>query len=144
MKKLFAVVLMLVLLAGSAGAQAKKKRVTDKKFWFAAATMVATSMLDIESTQRAFNRCPECRELNSWLFGKRPTRRRMYLTLMPITAAEVVGMYFVKKDDLKNNTKAWIVVPIAHNAGHGGAAIYNYVTTKPKQVCPAQGAGCVQ
>lgn len=142
MKKLLVLILMLVLSAGAAGAQAKKKRVTDKKFWLAAATMVVTSMLDIESTQYATKRCPECREMNSWLFGKRPTRKRMYLTLMPITAAEILGMYYVRKDDLKQNTKAWVVIPIIHNAAHGGAAIWNYKTAKP--VCPAQGAGCSQ
>ena len=142
MKKLLVFILMLVLSASAAGAQAKKKRVTDKKFWFAAVTMVAASALDIESTNRAFRRCPTCTEMNSWLFGKRPTRRRMYFTLMPITAAEILGMYYVRKDDLKQGTKAWIVIPIVHNAAHGGAAIWNYKTAKP--VCPAQGAGCSQ
>ena len=142
MKKLLVPILMLVLSAGAAGAQAKKKRVANKKFWFAAATMVVTSILDVESTKYAFNRCPECRELNSWLYGKRPTRKRMYLTLMPITAAEIGAMWYVKRDDDLQQTKAWIVVPIVHNAAHGGAAIWNYKTAKP--VCPAQGAGCNQ
>ena len=141
MKKLLLVVVAVTLLASSAGAQAKKRRVADKKFWIATVVIVAASALDIESTQRALKRCPSCTEANSLLFGKRPTRGRMYGVLMPITALEIWGMWWVKKDDDKNGTKAWLVVPILHIGAHGGAAWYNYVKDTPR-TCPAQGAGC--
>ena len=145
MRKLFIAVLALLLFTASASAQTKKKRVADKKFWIAAAVIVAASALDVESTVYWQKQCPSCREMNSWLFGKRPTRRRMYLTLGAITAAEIAGMWWVKKDDMAQGTKVWLVVPIAHTVGHGGAAWYNYAKDyPPKPTCPALGAGCPQ
>ena len=142
MKKLILVVLAVTLLAGSVGAQPKKKRVADKKFWGAVVVMIAASIADAESTVHWMKVCPTCRELNSWLYGRRPTRKRMYLTLLPIAAAEIWGMWWVKRDDMKQGTKVWMVIPIAHTAGHGGAAAYNYSKDFPR-TCPALGAGCV-
>jgi hypothetical protein len=143
MRKLFIAVLAMLLLTIPASAQTKKKRVADKKFWIAAAVIVAASALDVESTVYWQKACPTCREVNSWLYGKRPSRKRMYLTLGAISAAEIAGMWWVKRDDQQQGTKVWLVVPIAHTAGHGGAAWYNYSRNYPaKQTCPALGAGC--
>ena len=137
MKKLLIGILALTLFAGAADAQTKKKRVADKKFWIAAALIVAASVADVESTAHWVKACPSCREVNAWLYGRRPTRRRMYLTLGALTAAEIWGMWYVKKD----GGRAWVIVPVAHVGGHGGAAIYNWTKNFPP-VCPALGAGC--
>ena len=144
MRKLLAALLLSLMLAIPASAQQpKKKRVADKKFWFATALIVAASVADVESTVYWQKQCPTCKEMNSWIYGKRPTRKRMYLTLGAITAAEIAGMWWVKKDDDKQGTKVWMVIPVAHVGGHGGAAAYNYTKKYPaKPVCPALGAGC--
>ena len=139
MKKFLLSAILLGLLATPLAAQSapKKKRISDKKFWFAAALIVAASVADVESTVHWVKACPSCREMNSWIYGKRPTRRRMYLTLGALTAAEIWGMWYVKRD----GGKAWTVIPVAHVGGHGGAAVYNYTRNYPP-VCPALGAGC--
>ena len=137
MKKLIVLILMLCLFTPPSIAVPKKKRIADKKFWFSAAVMVAVSVLDIESTKHAMNRDPNARELNSWLYGKRPTRKKMYGILLPVTAAEIWAMWFVKKDA---DNKAWVVIPVVHTGAHGFAAGWNYAHSKP--TCPANGAGC--
>ena len=143
MKKLLLVVVAVTLLAGSVGAQSKKRRVADKKFWIATAVIVAASALDVESTMHWQRACPACREMNSWLYGKRPSRKRMYLTLGAITGLEVWGMWWVKRDDMKQGTKVWVVIPVLHAGAHSGAAAYNYSKDFPR-TCPALGAGCAR
>ena len=143
MKRVILTVLMVLLFSTPTLSQTKKKRVADKKFWIAAAVIVAASALDVESTVYWQKACPTCREVNSWLYGKRPSRKRMYLTLGAISAAEIAGMWWVKRDDMKHGTRVWPIIPIAHTAGHGGAAWYNYARNYPSR-CPALGAGCVR
>lgn len=138
MKRVLLTILMLLMFSTPALAQTKKKRVADKKFWFAVTIIVAASALDVESTMYWQKQCPSCREMNAWLYGKRPSRKRMYLTLGTISALEIWGMWKVKKD----GGKAWVVIPVAHAGGHGGAAWYNYTKDYPPK-CPALGVGCV-
>ena len=143
MKRVILTILLFLLFSTPALSQTKKKRVADKKFWIAAAVIVAASALDVESTAYWQKACPTCREVNSWLYGKRPSRKRMYLTLGAIAAAEIAGMWWVKRYDQQQGTNVWLVVPIAHTVGHGGAAWYNYSKNYPPK-CPALGAGCAK
>jgi len=86
------------------GQQADAKRVAkqhrwykDWQFWTAVGFQVSGVVRDVESTHRVLRDCAGCYEANSWLYGKRPSRHRMYLTHVGIVGGMGLLSYKTKQ-----------------------------------------------
>lgn len=120
---------------------AEKKRVVDWKFITVTALSIGAAVLDVEGSQRALRRCPTCTEASSWLLGPRPSRGRMYATILPLKVAETWAAYKLKK----SGKPAWVAVPFAGGGVNlfGGLHGLSIKASPPiAQTCPAGGAGC--
>jgi hypothetical protein len=160
MKKL---ILVLLLVAAPCWPQevkdVPKRKIFDKKFWFATAMIVGTTILDTESTARCLHK-HTCREGNP-IYGPNPSRARMYGIKAPMAAFTIWSTWWWKRDDLRkleryqrrNNPEEpepriwekprsnWYVVSVIYSSGFGAAGIYNIVTNPKRQqsqVQPAQ------
>lgn len=92
----------------------------------AAAAAVATVM-DVESTVRA-QRDPEAVEVNSWVYGERPTRSRMYGVNLPLAAGLTYLAYRLKtRSAAGSNAWGWKTPLLLLSAGHAAAAVANLV-----------------
>ena len=96
-------------------------------------TAAMALVLDIESTKYA-QHDPEAAEVNSWIYGERPSRSRMYAVSIPVTLALAAWAGYLKatlSKDAKNRTNAkngwaWRLPLLALSLGHGTAAAANF------------------
>jgi hypothetical protein len=92
----------------------------------AMAAAVATAM-DVESTVRA-QRDPEAVEVNSWIYGERPGRARMYGVNLPLVAAFAYMAYGLKKNGAPGpNSRLWRAPLLMLTLGHTAAAVVNLI-----------------
>ena len=101
-------------------------------------TAAMALVLDIESTKYA-QHDPEAAEVNSWIYGERPSRSRMYAVSVPVTLALAAWAGYLKASvsraslsskasvsmDAKNGW-AWRLPLLALSLGHGAAAVANF------------------
>lgn len=89
-------------------------------------TAAMALVLDIESTKYA-QHDPEAAEVNSWIYGERPSRSRMYAVSVPVTLALAAFAGYLKASlsaDAKNGW-AWRLPLWGLTLGHGVAAAAN-------------------
>ncbi len=88
----------------------------------------AATVIDVESTVRA-QRDPDAVEVNSWVYGERPTRARMYGVNLPLAAGMACLAYNLKKKSSTpgQNSRAWRAPLLLLAAGHAAAAVANLV-----------------
>jgi hypothetical protein len=92
------------------------------------ATTAMATMLDIESTKYA-QHDPEAAEVNSWIYGERPSRSRMYAVSVPVTLVLAAFAGYLKENlsaDVKNRW-AWQLPLWGLCIGHGIAAAANFL-----------------
>jgi hypothetical protein len=85
-------------------------------------------VLDVESTKFA-QRDPEAAEFNSWIYGERPSRSRMYAVSVPVTIGLAAWAAYLKAtltDDAKNRW-AWRLPLLGLSVGHTAAAAANFL-----------------
>ena len=91
-------------------------------------TAARALVLDIESTKYA-QHDPEAAEVNSWIYGERPSRSRMYAVSVPVTVALAAWAGYLKSRssvDAKNGW-AWRLPLWGLSLGHGVAAAANFL-----------------
>ena len=91
-------------------------------------TAAMALVLDIESTKYA-QHDPDAAEVNSWIYGERPSRGRMYAVSVPVTLAVAAFAGYLKVSlsaDAKNNW-AWRIPLWGLSIGHGVAAAANFL-----------------
>jgi hypothetical protein len=91
-------------------------------------TAAMASVLDIESTKYA-QHDPEAAEVNSWIYGERPSRSRMYAVSVPMTVALAAWAGYLKSSssaDAKNGW-AWRLPLLGLTLGHSAAAAANFL-----------------
>jgi hypothetical protein len=95
-------------------------------FALAIGVMAAGTVADVETTVGALNRCKNSHEVNSWIYGKRPTRGRMYAINLPIMAA-VTWLAAKNKQDKKAGDfhAMWPITPLITGGVHAIAAAHN-------------------
>jgi hypothetical protein len=106
----------------------------ERSEWFADAELVLlaitatlAAVLDVESTVHA-QRDPEAVEVNSWIYGERPSRHRMYGISLPVTIGfAYLGHRLKKMYPSGPNSWAWRAPLTALTLGHGAAAIANFI-----------------
>ena len=77
---------------------------------------------------------PEAAEVNSWIYGERPSRSRMYAVSIPVTLALAAWSGHLKANVSKDagngadakNGWAWRLPLLALSLGHCAAAAANY------------------
>jgi hypothetical protein len=105
----------------------KQIQVADSNFLLLALAAGVATFVDIESTVHA-QRDPEAVEVNSWVYGERPQRSRMYGINIPITTYLTCLAYSWKKSYSRGPTPwVWRTPLIALGIGHGVAAVLNYL-----------------
>jgi hypothetical protein len=99
------------------------------------ATTAMATMLDIESTKYA-QRDPESAEVNSWIYGERPSRSRMYAVSVPVTLvlAAIAGYLKVNLTADAKNRWAWQLPLWGLSIGHGVAAAANFLNFRKDRI----------
>ncbi len=82
------------------------------------------TVMDIESTVQA-QRDPEASEANSWLYGDRPGRLRMYATSIPVLLGFAQVACRLHRDYGQGRRWLWRFPLLALSAGHLAAAALN-------------------
>ncbi|MBI1750456.1 MAG: hypothetical protein HY234_03740 [Acidobacteria bacterium] len=169
MKRLTVLVLLLACPCWSQSQEVRKEvrqdvkkrkvRVFDKKFWLVTAAVVGTAILDVESTARCINN-HTCGESNP-LFGKNPTRAKMYGIKGSIAGFAIWSTWWWKNADANDfdtyghrsepgakqprypgePRSGWYLPATIFIGVSGGAGIYNLASKsgKPQDpVLPAQ------
>ena len=101
---------------------------TPDEFTVPLGTAAMALVLDIESTKYA-QHDPEAAEVNSWIYGERPSRSRMYAVSVPVTLALAAFAGYLKVSlsaDAKNGW-AWRLPLWGLSLGHGIAAAANFL-----------------
>ncbi len=113
-------------------------RAVTRGFWLATGAMVATMVLDVESTRYALRR--GLQEGNP-LYGNHPSVGRLYGIGMGLTGVAIAGAYYLKSRPNKHGFRDrwWLAPVIVHNAEHGLLALHNYRAAwgKPVKTGPA-------
>jgi len=83
--------------------------------------LIASTILDVETSMRAVDSCRDCSEANP-VFSRATMKGRLPLYLMHggIDAAAILGSYYLKK----SNHRYWWMIPVAMSTAHfaaGGA-----------------------
>jgi hypothetical protein len=101
---------------------------TQGKFAALLATTAMATMLDIESTKYA-QHDPEAAEVNSWVYGERPSRSRMYAVSVPVTLALAAFAGYLKVNLSAGAKNRWVwQLPLwGLSIGHGVAAAANFL-----------------
>ncbi len=100
---------------------------TDMELALLAMAATVATVIDVESTIRA-QRDPEAVEVNSWIYGERPSRARMYGLNLPLAAGMAYLAYDLKKSSTpRPNSQAWRAPLLLLAAGHAAAAVANLV-----------------
>ncbi len=91
-------------------------------------TAVAALALDVEST-KYFQRYPDAAESNSWIYGERPSRGRMYAVGLPVAVAlsALAGHLKSSCPPKAKHPWAWRVPLWGLILGHGIAAATNFL-----------------
>jgi hypothetical protein len=106
----------------------KTKPTRPDEFVVLLGTAAMALVLDIESTKYA-QHDPEAAEVNSWIYGERPSRSRMYAVSVPVTLALAAFAGYLKMNlpaDAKN-AWAWRLPLWGLSLGHGVAATANFL-----------------
>jgi hypothetical protein len=104
------------------------KPTTPDEFAILMGTAVMAMVLDIESTKYA-QHDPETAEVNSWIYGERPSRSRMYAVSIAVTVALAAYAGYLKSRSSvgAKNRWAWRVPLWGLSLGHGAAAAANFL-----------------
>jgi hypothetical protein len=95
-------------------------------YWTVMGVMVAGTIADVETTVSKLHECKGAQEFNSFLYGKRPGRGRMYGINVPIVVT--VGWLSAKwKRDRTavDGHFVWAILPSVIGGVHGIAAFHN-------------------
>lgn len=135
----------------------KKRKIFDKKFWLTTAFVVGATVLDIETTARCRPNT-NCAEANP-LWGKHPSRAKMYGIKGSFAVFAISSTWWWKRDDMRKmerwelrldrNTpepriwekprQNWYVPALIVGGVTGAAGIYNLITADTKKTTlPAQ------
>jgi len=105
------------------------REVADRGYWVAVAASVGSCILDVESSQRALRRGGM--EANP-VFGRHPSRAKMYSVMLPINTLGNFLLYYNKKTQMQNAALgrprprlSWKFTAMVAPAMHIGAAAYN-------------------
>jgi hypothetical protein len=109
-------------------------RVADQNFLLLAFLASIAAYVDIESTVHA-QADPEAAEVNSWIYGERPGRVRMYTVNVPVTAG-LAALAYSWKMKYSHGARPWVwrVPLLASAVGHGVAAIANYLNFRDRKL----------
>jgi hypothetical protein len=101
---------------------------TPNEFAVLLGTAAMALVLDIESTKYA-QLAPEAAEVNSWIFGERPSRGRMYAVSVPVTVALAAwaGRLKLRSSVEAKNGWVWRLPLWGLTLGHGVAAAANFL-----------------
>ena len=157
-------ILLLLLIASPCWAQtvreyrqnkrvqlSRKIKVLDKKFWLATLVIVGTTLLDVESTAHCVGN-HTCAEGNP-IYGKHPTRARMYAIKAPLAGFTIWATWSTKKDDMirmerylhrndpnmpepriwEKPSTGWYLPSLIYGGITGGVGMYNVLKQFPKQ-----------
>lgn len=90
------------------------RRVADRAFWLTITGHVLASLYDGETTHWCIHHTLRCREANP-LFGRRPSRLRMYVTLFAIEGVtQDYVTYWLKRDDDEHRAYIRDGLPFRH------------------------------
>jgi len=90
-------------------------------------TAAMALVLDVESTKYA-QRDPEAAEVNSWVYGERPSRSRMYAVSIPVTVALAAYAGYLKASRSEDGSgPVWKVPLWGLSVGHAVAAAANFL-----------------
>lgn len=106
----------------------KSRRVLDRKFILLQSLSTLAMVADIESTAHALEGKSGAAELNP-LFGRHPTRARMYGIGVPVNALTLFLSYRAKK--IAPTRRLWELAPALTTAIHAGAATNNILASHP-------------
>jgi hypothetical protein len=106
----------------------EKPKVFDREFKLWTAVSAVALVADVESTMRAKSKCHpgQCRELNP-LYGRNPTRGRMYAINVPMWGAGILVGHWLKKECPANGCGWWRFPLMAFTASHTVGAVHNFV-----------------
>ncbi len=109
------------------GPSQKKMRMPDE-FAVLLGTAAMALVLDVESTKYA-QRDPEAAEVNSWIYGERPSRSRMYAVSIPVTLAlaSFAGYLKASRSEDGKSGSVWKVPLWGLSVGHAVAAAANFL-----------------
>ena len=133
-----------------------KRKIFDKKFWLATAAIVGTTVLDVETTARCA-RSSTCGERNP-LWGRHPTRAKMYGIKGPLAGFTIWATWWWKRDDMRKMERyefrndprtpepriweppgqRWYLPTLIYGGVTGAAGIYNLSNQQRKTILPAQ------
>ena len=68
-----------------------------EEFWALSTLSTLAVVGDAETSARVYAKCAGCYEVNSWLYGRRPGRARLYGEMLPIQAATIYVAYQLQK-----------------------------------------------
>jgi hypothetical protein len=104
----------------------RKYSIKTVPFAIAVGVMIAGTVADVETTAAALERCKNSHEVNSWLYGRRPSRGRMYGINVPIMAAVTWIAAKNKQDKRAGDFHAmWPITLLVTGGVHGFAAAHN-------------------
>jgi hypothetical protein len=81
-----------------------------------------TMIADIESTRHAIESCG-LQEVNP-LYGRNPSRGKLYAINLPITGAQNLLAWYVHKR--KPDSKLWLLMPLTNTAVHTAGFVNNF------------------
>lgn len=112
----------------SHGDRSHGKRRSPKEFVLLLGAAAAATILDIESTIYA-QHDPEAVEFNSWIYGERPSRARMYAVSIPVIMALASYAGHLKESVPRDAKNGWLWrAPLwGLSLGHGVAAAANFI-----------------
>jgi len=106
------------------------REVADRGYWLAVAASIGACVLDVESSQYALRRGSA--EANP-VFGRHPSRARMYSVMLPINSLGNFLLYLNKKTQMQNaalgsprSRLSWKITALVSPALHVGAAVHNF------------------
>jgi len=99
----------------------------NSKYWAVIGLMAVGTIADVETTAAKVHECSGAKEVNSWLYGSRPTRGRMYGINIPIMVG-TAWLAAIGKRDKKDGGQwhsAWPILAYTLTGVHGLAAVHN-------------------
>jgi hypothetical protein len=96
-----------------------------KVFWPMVGVCAGSIIADVQTSYNVEQRSPKGSELNSWLFGRRPSRARYYVTNAAIDGTEAFISYKLLHSRRKFFRVAGWTLLAGQIAGHVSGAIYN-------------------
>lgn len=121
--------LLLVLLVNSIASaegqllsRSQEEKVADKKFWIVNSIFIGSTILDVESTFYALDKCKTCREGNPIMRPFIEAGRPWSYAFFAVTdAGYVYCSYYFKKHD----KYAWWLIPITGTVFHTVVGVRN-------------------